>query len=102
VFNDVVTRLKKAYAGVMSRIGDPLLSDSLIGPLHTSAAVEAFKTAVANIVKSGGKIEFGGKVSDELRYLHFFQILGLRHIMLLDTLRLRNISSVGQIRVYNV
>lgn len=58
----MVSRLKKAYAGVISKIGDPLLSETLIGPLHTPAAVEAYKKTVAEVVKQGGKIEFGGKV----------------------------------------
>lgn len=62
----MVTRLKKAYAGVINKIGDPLLSESLIGPLHTPAAVEAYKKTVAEIVKQGGKIEFGGKVINYL------------------------------------
>lgn len=62
VYSEVVTRLTKAFAGVVSKIGDPLLSETLIGPLHTPNAVEAYKKTVAEIVKQGGKIEFGGKV----------------------------------------
>lgn len=57
-----MTRLRKAYVGVISKIGDPLLSETLIGPLHTPAAVEAYKKTVAEAVKQGGTIEFGGKV----------------------------------------
>lgn len=57
-----MSRLSKAFAGVVSKIGDPLLQETLIGPLHTPAAVEAYKTTVAEIVKQGGNIEFGGKV----------------------------------------
>lgn len=63
VYSEVVSRLKKAFAGVVSKIGDPLLAETLIGPLHTPAAVEAYKKTVAEIVKQGGTIEFGGKVS---------------------------------------
>lgn len=62
MYSEVLTRLSKAFAGVVSKIGDPLLSETLIGPLHTPAAVEAYKKAVAEAVKQGGKIEFGGKV----------------------------------------
>lgn len=58
----MVSRLAKSFAGVVSKIGDPLESSSLIGPLHTAAAVEAYKKTVAEAVKQGGKIEFGGKV----------------------------------------
>ncbi|KAH9635320.1 hypothetical protein HF086_017886 [Spodoptera exigua] len=65
---EVVSRLSKAFAGVVSKIGDPLLSETLIGPLHTPAAVEAYKKTVAEAVKQGGKIEFGGKVMEREGY----------------------------------
>ncbi|KAF9802782.1 hypothetical protein SFRURICE_002950 [Spodoptera frugiperda] len=68
VYSQVVSRLSKAFAGVVSRIGDPLLSETLIGPLHTPAAVEAYKKTVAEAVKQGGKIEFGGKVMEREGY----------------------------------
>lgn len=67
VYGEVVSKLKKAYGGVISKIGDPLLSETLIGPLHTPAAVEAFKKTVAEAVREGGTIEFGGKVSTLLQ-----------------------------------
>lgn len=58
----MVSKLKKAYASVLPKIGDPLLSETLIGPLHTPAAVDVYKKTVAEAVKLGGTIEFGGKV----------------------------------------
>ncbi|XP_034840306.1 putative aldehyde dehydrogenase family 7 member A1 homolog [Maniola hyperantus] len=80
VFTEVVSRLKKAYAGVVSRIGDPLLSETLIGPLHTAAAVEAYKKTVAEAIKQGGTIEFGGKVMDrEGFFVEPTIITGLSH-----------------------
>ncbi|KAL4714519.1 hypothetical protein ACJJTC_006565 [Scirpophaga incertulas] len=68
VYCEVVSRLKKAFAGVVSKIGDPLVPETLIGPLHTPAAVEAYKKRVAEIVKQGGTIEFGGKVIEREGY----------------------------------
>ncbi|XP_004930408.1 putative aldehyde dehydrogenase family 7 member A1 homolog [Bombyx mori] len=68
LYSEVVSRLKKAYAGVVSRIGDPLLEETLIGPLHTPAAVDAYKKTVAEAVKLGGKIEFGGKIIEREGY----------------------------------
>lgn len=68
VYNEVITRLKKSYAAVLNRIGDPLHGDTLIGPLHTPAAVEAFKKTVAEAVKQGGTVEFGGKVMQREGY----------------------------------
>ncbi|KAG7307472.1 putative aldehyde dehydrogenase 7 member A1 [Plutella xylostella] len=68
VYSQVVSRLTKAFAGVVSKIGDPLLPETLIGPLHTPAAVENYKRTVAEVVKAGGKIEFGGKVIEREGY----------------------------------
>ncbi|XP_032513379.2 putative aldehyde dehydrogenase family 7 member A1 homolog [Danaus plexippus] len=68
VYSEVVSKLKKAYASVLSRIGDPLESESLIGPLHTPAALQAYKDTVAAAVKQGGTIEFGGKVIEREGY----------------------------------
>ncbi|XP_063359236.1 putative aldehyde dehydrogenase family 7 member A1 homolog [Cydia amplana] len=80
VYSEVVSRLTKAFAGVVSKIGDPLLPETLIGPLHTPAAVEAYKKTVAEIVKAGGKIEFGGKVIEREGYFVEPTIVtGLRH-----------------------
>ncbi|KAJ2952905.1 hypothetical protein O0L34_g7270 [Tuta absoluta] len=80
VYSEVVSRLTKAFSSVVSKIGDPLLSETLIGPLHTPAAVEAYKKTIAEIVKQGGKIEFGGKVIEREGY--FVQptiVTGLPH-----------------------
>lgn len=45
-------------------MGDPLLEGTLYGPLHTAAAVEEYRKTIADAVKAGGTIEFGGNVSD--------------------------------------
>ncbi|KAL4228024.1 Alpha-aminoadipic semialdehyde dehydrogenase [Mactra antiquata] len=78
VHDEVVARLVKAYAQL--RIGDPCEPDTLYGPLHTKEAVEMYKTAVAEAVKQGGKIECGGEVID--RPGNFVQptiVSGLQH-----------------------
>lgn len=62
VHDEVVERLKKAYATVLSRIGDPLADGTLYGPLHSENSVELFKNTIQEIVSAGGTIEFGGKV----------------------------------------
>lgn len=60
VFDEVLGRLKKAYAQL--RIGDPLEAGVNYGPMHTRQGVEAFRNTVAEAVREGGKIEYGGKV----------------------------------------
>lgn len=65
VFDEVVDRLKKAYAKVMSRIGDPLDAGTLYGPLHSKAAVDGYMKTVEEAKALGGKLEFGGHTIDK-------------------------------------
>ena len=45
LIDEVVKRLKSAYKQV--KIGNPLEKGNLCGPLHTTAAVEAYKEAIS-------------------------------------------------------
>jgi aldehyde dehydrogenase (NAD+) len=60
--DEVLRRLREAYAQV--RIGDPLDSATLMGPLIDAQAVENFRSALADAVSAGGEIICGGKVLD--------------------------------------
>ncbi|KAE8752996.1 hypothetical protein FOCC_FOCC000342 [Frankliniella occidentalis] len=62
VYDTVLERLKKSYSTVLGRLGDPLDDTTLYGPLHNTLAVDNYKQTLAEAVKAGGKIEFGGKV----------------------------------------
>jgi len=53
-------RLVHAYAQV--RIGDPLESGTLMGPLIDSQAVESYQAAVGAARSAGGELLFGGNV----------------------------------------
>jgi aldehyde dehydrogenase (NAD+) len=53
-------RLVHAYAQV--RIGDPLESDTLMGPLIDSQAVESYQAAVSAARNAGGELLYGGGV----------------------------------------
>jgi aldehyde dehydrogenase (NAD+) len=59
---DFTERLLKAYKQV--RIGDPLDSSTLMGPLVNAAAVEVMMAAIETIKKSGGEVIHGGKKLD--------------------------------------
>jgi aldehyde dehydrogenase family 7 protein A1 len=59
VFDTVVASLRSAYKSV--RIGDPLDSTTLMGPLHTAGAIKEYEDGLAEIQKQGGKILVGGK-----------------------------------------
>lgn len=50
VYDDLVKRLKKAYSQLESRIGDPLDSNTLIGPMHSPQAVMHYKAAIAEAI----------------------------------------------------
>jgi aldehyde dehydrogenase (NAD+) len=55
-------RLLHAYKQMQSRIGDPLESTTLIGPLIDQHAVKAFERALAAAQAAGGELLVGGKV----------------------------------------
>jgi len=60
IYDQFVEKLLKAYASV--KIGDPMSSDTLCGPLHNQGAVHVFKSGLQRIRNEGGKILFGGRV----------------------------------------
>ncbi len=56
VYDEVVARLKKAYASIFTRIGDPLDDGTLYGPLHNKLGVDAYKATIESVKKEGGKV----------------------------------------------
>jgi len=60
LLDDFVETLTKAYTQV--RIGNPIDSDTLMGPLVNKNAVEDYKNAIAEIKEIEGNITFGGNV----------------------------------------
>jgi aldehyde dehydrogenase family 7 protein A1 len=55
---EFVARLQKLYAGV--RPGDPLEPATLLGPVHTAAALGIHAAALADVHASGGEVLAGG------------------------------------------
>ncbi|CAL8071748.1 unnamed protein product [Orchesella dallaii] len=62
VHDEVVARLVKSYGQIVSRIGDSLEPNTLLGPLHSKVGVDNYMNTIEEAKKLGGKIEFGGKV----------------------------------------
>ena len=60
LYDDFVKRLVNAYKQV--KIGDPLKSDTLMGPMVDASAVEVYKNAINKIREIGGEILYGGNV----------------------------------------
>ena len=62
IFDKLIDQLKNAYKQV--RIGDPLKSDTLMGPLIDKGAINDFENALVKVKNEGGEILFGGKPID--------------------------------------
>jgi aldehyde dehydrogenase (NAD+) len=62
VYDEVKSRLVKAYSQVSERIGNPLDETVLVGPLVDKLAVRLFTDALEKVKKEGGKILFGGTI----------------------------------------
>jgi aldehyde dehydrogenase (NAD+) len=65
-YDEVVTKLISAYRQI--RIGNPLESGVLMGPLIDRAAVEAYRRAIEEVKQAGGKVLYGGQVLDQSGY----------------------------------
>eukprot|EP01096_Ripella_sp_DP13-Kostka_P004307 TRINITY_DN1646_c0_g1_i1.p1 TRINITY_DN1646_c0_g1~~TRINITY_DN1646_c0_g1_i1.p1 ORF type:complete len:541 (+),score=197.61 TRINITY_DN1646_c0_g1_i1:26-1624(+) len=60
VRKELEERLVRSYQQVP--LGDPLLSSTLVGPLHSPAAVALYQRTVEQAVAQGGKVLVGGQV----------------------------------------
>jgi aldehyde dehydrogenase (NAD+) len=60
IFEDVVGKLVAAYKQVESKIGDPTLASTLMGPLTDRNSVQRFLGAIENAKQAGGKVRTGG------------------------------------------
>ena len=62
VYDEVLEKLKKSYASIMTRKGDPLDDGTLYGPLHSQAGVDGYLKTLNDAKKAGGKVVFGGNL----------------------------------------
>jgi len=60
IIDDVTARLVAAYKQVEGKIGDPTDAKTLMGPLNSPEAVQAYLNAVDKAKASGGKVLTGG------------------------------------------
>jgi len=65
VHDQFLSSLKAAYEQLGQKMGDPLDTNTLIGPLHRPSSVELYKNAIAKAQEQGGKIITGGKVKTD-------------------------------------
>lgn len=62
IYHDVIKRLRHAYEQV--KVGDPLDTGNLMGPLIDQQSVEQYRKAIQRIHQAGGEVLFGGQVID--------------------------------------
>lgn len=62
IYAQFAERLTTAYTSLGSRIGHPLDSNTLIGPLIDKEAVANMQSRLEQVQKEGGKVLFGGEV----------------------------------------
>ena len=60
IINEVTDKLVAAYKQVESKIGDPTLATTLMGPLNSKEAVSAYLAAIEKAKASGGNVRTGG------------------------------------------
>ena len=66
IMEPFLARLTQAYKQV--KIGDPLLPDTLMGPLIDTQAVHSMQQALARVKTEGGEIIYGGNVLSGVQY----------------------------------
>jgi aldehyde dehydrogenase (NAD+) len=64
-FDEVTEKLVTAYTQVESKIGDPTLATTLMGPLNSPETVQAYLAAIAQAKAAGGTVRCGGKALTE-------------------------------------
>jgi len=62
VYDEIKTRLVKAYEQISQRIGNPLNEKILVGPVVDTGAVKLLTDALDRVKEEGGTILFGGDV----------------------------------------
>ncbi len=61
IYDTLVPRLAKSFARV--RVGNPLESTTLVGPLIDAGAMKAMESALASARSDGGRVHGGGRVA---------------------------------------
>ena len=73
---EFLARLRTLYASPALHPGDPLDARTLLGPLHSRAALDIFDGAVAELSAAGAQIVFGGGGGGSGRYEDLASPLG--------------------------
>lgn len=62
IYEDVKARLLSVYAQLKDKVGNPILTGALIGPLIDAEAVANMQNTLKSVQEEGGKLLIGGEV----------------------------------------
>ncbi|XP_052867040.1 putative aldehyde dehydrogenase family 7 member A1 homolog isoform X2 [Anopheles cruzii] len=62
LYDVFLRKLVARYTALLQRVGHPLDSATLYGPLHNRRAVDGYRATVQEAVQQGGVVECGGRV----------------------------------------
>ena len=78
LYDEVLEKLKKSYASIMTRMGDPLDDGTLYGPMHSKVVffvyrkhrnypvvqvgVDGYLKTIEDAKADGGEVQFGGNI----------------------------------------
>ena len=65
---EFILLLRKAYNEKL-HIGSAMHPDSIVGPVHSEAALHLFNDTLEQVLLEGGQVIFGGQVSDTFHHL---------------------------------
>ena len=64
IYDEFKQKLKEAYSQLESRIGNPLVDGTLIGPLIDAGSVSAMQSTLTKVQQEGGTVLYGGGMKE--------------------------------------
>ena len=95
---EITDRLVRAYEQV--KIGDPLVEDTLMGPLVVNTSVEEMLDAIQQATADGGEVAYGGEMLPELGP-NFVQPTIIKMPIQTDIVRQETFAPILYLLVYN-
>lgn len=69
IYDEFKDKFINAYRSIKHKIGNPLMPETLVGPLIDKHSVELFAEAVRRVKDEGGEILFGGEILENDNFM---------------------------------
>lgn len=69
IYDEFKDKFVNAYQSIKHRIGNPLMPETLVGPLIDKHSVGLFADAVKSVKEEGGEILFGGEILENDNFM---------------------------------